>query len=889
MLEDARAEPRAAHRGVGGDAGDGGGGGGRAGPRAAAPRLVLLSFRERFTSMDAIPFILPEPGLSALEIVDSRVLQGARELFEFRATAALVAPDALGVLFCEFSRRDARKRWRSSRTTSRAARRRCPGNPVAGVYLAPQEQIAAWALRQAATGLLYRTTAHRDIKPQEFVEDTGIAPEKLGAYTRRFEEIVHRNGTTLGFFGHAGQGCLHIRVDLNLKRGEDVERMQSIAQRGRGAGGGVRRLALAASTATGSRGREFLPLMFGPEIMELHREVKHVFDPENRMNPGKIVPPVQRMSRESALRRGVPRRSAARPSSTTRTTAGGTRRWRSATGWRVCRKLDAGTMCPSFMVTLEEEHSTRGRANSLREAMRGNLPGMKSEEVLEALDLCLELQGVQDGVPGGRGHGALQVGVPGAAPPRHGHAPASAHFFGRIHESRRPAPSRRGSPTSATGCCRAAHQGRCRTSTRAASCPELAPAALPPQGGRRRRGSAAATTGRRSILFDDTFHNYFGTGPLQAAVTVLERAGFTVELPQKQVCCGRPMISKGLLDDARDLHAEPAGRAGARGGARRADRGHGAELHPHPARRAAGPGARRPRAKALAENSFTLEEFLAEPAGLPPGRLERRAIVHGHCHQKALIGMEPTRQVLESVEGLEFRSWTRDAAGWRGRSATRRATTRSPGGGERVLFPAVRGRRRTISSSPPASPAATRSPTSATAAAPAHRRASGDGGVSMYEIFSIPADAAEAPEQMGTKRKFWFRHPDLGMCLFKLARPDTGEDWSEKVACEVAGLLGLPHARYEMAEWKGAPGSLSVSMLAEGEALIHGNELIAEASRMSTPIQKPNHAPATWDIRCRSCCEHSMKVERDRPLAPTFRMGSRRQWTCLPGTCSWTH
>lgn len=98
----------------------------------------------------------------------------------------------------------------------------------------------------------------------------------------------------------------------------------------------------------------------------------------------------------------------------------------------------------------------------------------------------------------------------------------------------------------------------------------------------------------------------------------------------------------------------------------------------------------------------------------------------------------------------------------------------------------------------------------------------------MYEIFSIPADAAEAPEQMGTKRKFWFRHPELGMCLFKLARPHTGEDWSEKVACEVAGLLGLPHARYEMAEWSGQPGSLSVSMLSETETLIHGNELIAQ-------------------------------------------------------------
>lgn len=110
----------------------------------------------------------------------------------------------------------------------------------------------------------------------------------------------------------------------------------------------------------------------------------------------------------------------------------------------------------------------------------------------------------------------------------------------------------------------------------------------------------------------------------------------------------------------------------------------------------------------------------------------------------------------------------------------------------------------------------------------------------MYEIFSIPADAAEAPEQMGTKRKFWFHHPELGMCLFKLARPDTGEDWSEKVACEMAELLGLPHARYEMAKWSGQPGSLSVSMLSEMESLIHGNELIAQ---LTTDYPDPDTAP----------------------------------------------
>lgn len=110
----------------------------------------------------------------------------------------------------------------------------------------------------------------------------------------------------------------------------------------------------------------------------------------------------------------------------------------------------------------------------------------------------------------------------------------------------------------------------------------------------------------------------------------------------------------------------------------------------------------------------------------------------------------------------------------------------------------------------------------------------------MYEIVVVPPDAAEAPEQMGTKRKFWFQHPDLGLCLFKVARDGTGEDWSEKVACELAGLLGLPHARYEMAVWNEHPGSVSVSMLSGGDSLIHGNELIAQ---LTAEYPRPQLAP----------------------------------------------
>ncbi|HUE96192.1 MAG TPA: FAD-binding and (Fe-S)-binding domain-containing protein, partial [Longimicrobiaceae bacterium] len=486
-------------------------------PVPAARSLVLLSFRERWTSMDAIPGILPEPGLSALEIVDSRVLQGARELFEFQSAAALVATDALGVLFCEFSGETADEVAALAHDFAARAPS-LPGHPAAGVFLAPRDQTDAWALRQVATGLLYRTAPSRDIKPQEFVEDTGIAPEKLGAYTRRFEEIVHRHGTTLGFFGHAGQGCLHIRVDLNLKKGDDVRRMQAIAR-------DIAELvvefggSLSGEHGDGLSRSEFLPLMFGPEIMELHREVRHLFDPENLANPGKIVE-TPKMS--DSLRFGESYRAHPPPSTYFDYSEDGG--WDKAVekcnGMAVCRKLDVGTMCPSFMLTLEEEHTTRGRANSLREAMRGNLPGMESEAVLEALDLCLECKACKTECPVGVDMARYKSEFLAQHYAAMGKTPASAHFFGRIHELARagsiaPPLANLGSRLMAPVIKRVSHIDPRR------KLPDLAarPFRRPWEGSRpptlRRAASGSGGGGRgKVILLDDTFHNYFDPAPL---------------------------------------------------------------------------------------------------------------------------------------------------------------------------------------------------------------------------------------------------------------------------------------------------------------------------------------------------------------------------------------
>jgi FAD/FMN-containing dehydrogenase/Fe-S oxidoreductase len=647
--------------------------------------LVLLSFRERFTSMDAIAHILPERNLAALEIVDSRVLQGARELFEFRATASLVEPDALGVLFCEFIGEDDDEVGELAHDFAARAPR-LPGTPTPRVFLDTTDQLAAWALRQVATGLLYRTTPSRDIKPQEFVEDTGVPPEKLGPYTRRFEEIVRKHGTTTGFFGHAGQGCLHIRVDLNLKRGEDVRRMQAIAR-------DIAELvvefggSLSGEHGDGLARSEFLPIMFGEEILHLHQRVKKIFDPRGLMNPGgKIVPPHQRMS--DNLRFGEDYRATAPDTFYDYSADGG---WDKAVekcnGMAVCRKLDVGTMCPSFMVLQEEEHATRGRANALREAMRGNLPGMKSKEVLEALDLCLECKACKTECPVGVDMARYKSEFLAQHYRATGRVPASAQFFGRVHEFARlgsftPAVANLGTRLVGGIVKRLAHMDPRR------ELPEFASQTFRSWFKRRRheRDSSRPSV----VLLDDTFHNFFNPEPLKAAVTVLERAGYEVEIPSRQVCCGRPMISKGLLKEVRAYHRTlidtltPQVEAGVplvglEPSCILTFRDELPDLN------------RDARTDVLARSSYMLEEFLNTLKDYRPGRLPKRAVVHGHCHQKAIVGMGPTTELLSKVDGLDFTVLDSGCCGMAGSFGyDRNHYDVSRAAGERVLFPAVR-------------------------------------------------------------------------------------------------------------------------------------------------------------------------------------------------------
>ncbi len=650
-------------------------------PLPAARALCVLAFTDRYAPLDSIAEILPaEP--SALEIVDGRILKSAREALEHRESASVVRADAEGVLYVEFTGATPEEaRERVERFAASASR--LPGKPDVGVYLDSAAQDRAWALRRAGLGLLYRPVG--DVKPVPFVEDTGVPPERIGEYTRRFDAIVQRLGTTTGFFGHAGQGCLHIRVDLNLKRGEEVGRMHRIARE-------VAELvsefggSLSGEHGDGLARSEFLPLIFGPEIMELHRQTKRIFDPEGRMNPGKVVeaPPMT-----ETLRFGEAYSSSPPPTFFDYSADGGwDRAVEKCNGMAVCRKLDAGTMCPSFMVTQEEEHSTRGRANALREAMRGNLPGMNSDAVLDALDLCLACKACKTECPVGVDMARYKSEYLAQHFRATGQTPAAAQFFGRIHDfakagSLAPGIANLGNRLFGGVIKRASHVDPRR------KLPELA--SEPFRRWFERRPAPPSPAAQPAvILFDDTFHNFFNPAPLHAAVTVLERAGFRVEIPRRQVCCGRAAISKGLLDLARDYHRDlldtlaPA----AEGGTRIV----GLEPSCVLTFRDELPDLTAdPRARALAAASFTLDEFLAGLPDYRPGRLPRRAVVHGHCHQKALVGMGPTTEVLRRVEGLEFRVLDSGCCGMAGSFGYEQGHYEvSRAAGERVLFPAVR-------------------------------------------------------------------------------------------------------------------------------------------------------------------------------------------------------
>ncbi|MCC6444726.1 MAG: FAD-binding protein [Armatimonadetes bacterium] len=619
-------------------------------PTPGSKALLVVHFHELLAAMEAVPAVL-EYSPAAIELLDDMVLGLTRQSLEYSRSLTFMEGDPQALLLVEVYGDTAEEAAARIEFLASALKEQCIGYAHLPC-LTPEFQAHVWRVRKAGLGLLLGMKG--DAKPATAVEDTAVAPEHLAAYVARFKEIVASHGTTAGFYGHASVGCLHIRPVINLKSPEGVKTLRTLSEE-------VLELVLEfGGSMSAEHGDGLLrscwnERFFGPELYRAFRRVKGLFDPQNRLNPGKIV---DAPFLTENLRYGPGYRALEIRTHLDFSREGGfDRAVELCNGAGVCRKTLEGTMCPSFMVTRDERHSTRGRANILRAILSGHLPAEEftGQKLFDALDLCLECKSCKAECPSNVDMAKLKYEFLAHYHKTHGY-PLRARLFGNIETL-----SRLGSATAPLsnwllqtplmGWLQARlgiHPGR-RLPTFARRTffkwfvRHPAPIGDPPQ----------------VILFHDTFMNHNDPQIGMAATEVLERAGFEVVLVPKK-CCGRPMISKGLLDQARAnavynvrllapyvrqglpiVGCEPSCLLTLRDEYPDLVGGDDAE--------------------AVAQNSFLFEEFMLRVLSEKPLAFKSdliKAIFHGHCHQKALAGTKPSMELLKraGVEAEELDS-----------------------------------------------------------------------------------------------------------------------------------------------------------------------------------------------------------------------------------------
>ena len=658
-------------------------------PLPKAKAVLTIEFDHLLDALGATPAIL-EHGPSAVEVMDRFILDHARANPALDALRRTVLHGDPGALLCVEFYADAAGELpgRLEALERDLAARRLGTHTSRAINPAAQARI--WHLRESALGL--SMSMKGDAKSLSFVEDTAVAAERLRDYIERFLHIVHRHGTTAGVYAHASVGCLHVRPVVNLKTEEGVRRFEAIAN-------DIADLVLEFGGAlSGEHGDglvrgPFMARMFGPVLYEAFRTIKRAFDPAGIFNPGKIVdsPPLT-----DNLRYGAGYRTPELPSFFDHAEHGGLgRAVEMCSGLGVCRKTLEGNMCPSYMATREEAHSTRGRANVLRLAMAGQLgeAGLGDEGVYGVLDLCLECRACKAECPVSVDVARFKSEFLADYWRRHG-TPLRARALGHIHELSAWANrfARFINPWLDRTWVRVLNE-RLLGIDRRRSLPRWTERTLASQWDAKRTASGD----HQVLVFNDTFANYYHPEIGIAAAEVLESAGTLVALAPN-VCCGRPLISQGLLAEARERAAENTRR-----------------LHPLVAAgkkfvflepsclsalRDDVPALLRDeeqrKARQVADACFLFEEFLEQ--AVSDGRAcltlrdgPARVLLHGHCHQTSLGLLAPAKVLLERIPGAEVTDLDAGCCGMAGSFGyAREHFDVSRQIGERRLLPAAR-------------------------------------------------------------------------------------------------------------------------------------------------------------------------------------------------------
>ncbi|HEY1294263.1 MAG TPA: FAD-binding and (Fe-S)-binding domain-containing protein [Chloroflexota bacterium] len=647
--------------------------------------VVVLGFQDIFAAADCVPKVLEHKPL-AVEALDDELTQLAK-MFNIHARDIALLPRGSGWLLVEFGGESSEECDASARALMEALEsEHIP--PSMKLVEDREEEERIWKVRESGLGATtFMPVSHKIAWPGW--EDAAVPVDKLGDYLRDFRHLLDRYDYDGSLYGHFGQGCVHTSTDFDLETKDGIAQFRAFVEDAAdlvSSYGG----SYSGEHGDGQARGELLEKMYGPELVQAFRDFKAIWDPQGKMNPGKVVdaypldsnlrlgtefdPPVARTHFEFIDDQSSFTRAAQR-----------------CVGVGECRKLDGGTMCPSYMVTRDEQHSTRGRARLLFEMLRGDplRHGWRDEGVKEALDLCLACKGCKGDCP---------VNVDMATYKSeflshyyaHRPRPRQAYAFGLIMYWARLAEHAPHLVNFLTG------TPGLRTVAKAAA--GMAPARRIPSfagetfkhwfAGRARSSSTQADV----LLWPDTFNDHFHPETARAAVAVLEAAGFRVRVPSGWLCCGRPLYDYGMLDLAtrhlrrilKVLH-EPI-RAGMPV----------VVLEPSCASvfldELLNLFPRDENARRLSQQTFLLSEFLVEKAPhFYPPKLEGRAVVQGHCHHKSIMKMDAEEDVLQRL-GLDCTVLDSGCCGMAGAFGfeTGDHYEVSVKAGERVLLPAVR-------------------------------------------------------------------------------------------------------------------------------------------------------------------------------------------------------
>jgi len=645
--------------------------------------LLVIGCRDVYECADLVPEVMSHHPIG-LEGMDDLLIEYTRRK-RINPDGLALLPEGGGWLLAEFGAGTAREA-ESQACGLVASLTRSTNPPSFRLVTDKQQARSAWQVRESALGAV----SHVPGEPRtwEGWEDSAVDPEKLGGYLRDLRKLTQTYDYRCVVYGHFGDGCAHNRMNFDLESAEGIKKFRSFVEEAADlvvSYGG----SLSGEHGDGQARAELLPKMFGPELMEAFQKFKAWWDPEWKMNPGKLVRPNKL---DEDLRLGsnyqpwqpqthfkFPQDNGSLAQATLR-----------CVGVGKCRDYQGGVMCPSFRVTQEEEHSTRGRAHLLWEMTKGEVirDKWRDPHVKSSLDLCLGCKGCKSDCPVGVDVATYKAEFlahhyEGRLHPLNHYGfgnidrwariasklPALANFFTQapvlreISKAVAGIPSQRTIPTFARETFRAWFSRR-----------KLANAENPPV-----------------VLWPDTFNNYFHPETAIAAVEVLEAAGFQVRVPPNQACCGRPLYDFGMLDRAKSLllrTLDALDREIADGipivvlepSCASVFRDELLNLFPGDSR-----------AKSLSDQVFPLSEFL-ETRGqhwrLPT--LNRKALVHGHCHQKSVMKMKSEESVLRRL-GLDYQMPAPGCCGMAGAFGfEKQKYEMSLAIGELELLPAVR-------------------------------------------------------------------------------------------------------------------------------------------------------------------------------------------------------